>query len=152
MKASDIDPEHGIVRNNADDGWYVVPVSRGVAPKPFYDAAFDRDPGVSYAAAKVHNAELRPFKGFVRNHRIQRKDKARQDLPIGITFAIVDKANQRGQGRTMTYNFKVSLHSGLSTTVYIGTQNTWERNYEKCLAKAIEVRERSRAALLKDSA
>ncbi|SER40758.1 hypothetical protein SAMN05216409_11975 [Pseudomonas lutea] len=33
-------PEYGIIRNQADDGWCVVPVRSGKSPKLFYDVAY----------------------------------------------------------------------------------------------------------------
>lgn len=143
------EPELGIVRSLTDDGWYVLPVSSGVSPKPFFDVAFNGHPNQSYAAAVEHNKALRPYKVPVRNYKKNRSDKGWPDLPVGITLAVHTSLNRGGRGTQTIYSFKVTRLKRKTTTVYIGTVNTWEGNFERALEKAIEIRERSRKALLK---
>ncbi len=143
------EPEPGIVRNLAGDGWYVLPVRSGCSPKPFFDVVFDGDAQQSYAAARAHNMTLRPFKTPFRNHKANRNDKSRPDLPVGVTLATRISINHGGKGTQLIYSFKVSRPGQKGTTVHIGTVNTWEHNYEKALEKAISVREKSKQALLK---
>lgn len=144
---SSIVPEHGIVRNNVDDGWYVLPIKSGHSPKPFFDVSYRSDPSGSYAAAKEFNAMLRPYKSRINNYRNPRRDKSHPDLPIGITLAT--RVKQGKNAGDVIYSFKVSIFNGKSTTVYIGTEKTWLQNYDSKLKKAIDVRRRFREPLLK---
>jgi len=142
------EPGYGIVRNDTNDGWYVKAVKRSTAPKPFFDIAYGGSAGASYLAAREYNLALRPYKGTLKNYTVSRSDKAHPELPVGITLSVLDRLNRGGKGTTKVYSFAVSLFSGKSTTVYIGTSNTWQVNYLAGLEKAIKVREKSRAALL----
>lgn len=142
-------PDYGIIRNQTDDGWYVRPIRSGKSPRVFYDVAFSRDPGSSYAAAKEHNDQLRPYIAPIRNQANQRSDKARPDLPVGITLATRKSVNRGGKGSQLLYSFKVSPLRGKPVNVYIGTANTWEANFAKALERAVAIRERSRELLLK---
>jgi hypothetical protein len=144
-----ISPEHGVVRNNTNDGWYVVPVKSGVSPKPFFDAAYENNSERSYAAAKKHNATLRPYKAGIRNQQVNPSTKANQELPVGITLAKRTTLNRGGKGTQQRYTFKVTLIGGGSVNVYIGTARTYQQNYGKALEKAISLRETSKKALLK---
>lgn len=47
-------PEYGIIRNQADDGWCVVPVRSGKSPKLFYDVAYGGSSVDSCVLAKPH--------------------------------------------------------------------------------------------------
>ncbi|MCG7374210.1 hypothetical protein [Pseudomonas luteola] len=94
-------PEYGIIRNQADDGWCVVPVRSGKSPKLFYDVAYGGSSVNSYAAAKELNAILRPFKIAIRNHTNNRNDKSRPDLPVGITLACQSKNNKGVRGLSL---------------------------------------------------
>lgn len=144
---SSIVPEHGIVRNDVNDGWYVLPIKSGHSPKPFFDVSYRSDSSASYAAAKEFNAILRPYKDRINNYRKPRSNKSHPDLPIAITLAIRAKQGKNADG--VVYNFKVSTFNGKSTTVYIGTEKTWLQNYDNKLKKAIDVRRRFREPLLK---
>lgn len=143
------EPEHGIIRNRDDDGWYVMPVKSGVSPKPFLDALLGGDALQSYSAACEHNKSLRPFKASVNNYQNTRSDKARPDLPVGITLAVRTSLNKGGRGSQIIYSFKVSRFGQKPVTVHIGTVNTFERNFSGALEKAIALREKSRRAILK---
>ncbi|WP_434141426.1 hypothetical protein JQR84_23825 (plasmid) [Pseudomonas luteola] len=142
-------PDHGITRSRTDDGWYVAPIRSGESPKAFFDAAYDFDPGASYIAAKELNDQLRPYIAPIRNQANQRSDKARPDLPLGITLATRKSVNRGGKGSQLLYSFKVSPLRGKPVNVYIGTANTWEANFSQALQRAIAIRERSRELLLK---
>lgn len=144
-----IKPEHGILRNNTDDGWYVLPIKRGTSPKPFFDAAFKNDPVLSYKAAKHFNAGLRPYVKPIKNYSKTKSNKINKELPVGISLASSYRLNPGGKGKTLVYNFKVSLLSGKPTTVYIGTEATWLSNYDAALKKAINKREASKDELYK---
>ncbi|GAB3382790.1 hypothetical protein [Azotobacter armeniacus] len=146
---SSIVPEHGIVRNDVDDGWYVLPVKNSQSPKPFFDVSYRCDPSASYAAAKEFNAILRPYKDRIKNYRRPRSNKSHLDLPVGITLATVIRSKQGQNTGDVIYNFKVSTFNGKSTTVYIGTERTWLQNYDNKLKKAMDVRRRFREPLLK---
>ncbi|MBH3441440.1 hypothetical protein VPH49_24500 [Pseudomonas luteola] len=146
---AEVHPDHGIVRNQTDDGWYVLPVRSGESPRAFFDAAYDFDPGASYIAAKAYNDALRPYTDAVRHYRNQRSDKGRPDLPVGITLATRKSVNRGGKGSQLLYSFKISTLRGKPVNVYIGTANTWETNFAKALERAVAIRERSREALLK---
>ncbi|MFK4136761.1 hypothetical protein ACI2KR_31510 [Pseudomonas luteola] len=146
---AEIHPDHGIVRNQTDDGWYVLPIKSGKSPRAFFDAAYDFDPGASYAAAKELNDQLRPYIAPIRNQANQRSDKGRPDLPVGITLATRKSVNRGGKGSQLLYSFKVSPLRGKPVNVYIGTANTWEANFAKALERAVGIREKSREALLK---
>jgi len=145
------DPDHGITRSRTDDGWYVAPIRSGESPKAFFDAAYDFDPGASYIAAKELNDQLRPYIAPIRNQANQRSDKARSDLPVGITLARRKSVNRGGKGSQLLYSFKVSPLRGKPVNVYIGTANTWEANFAKALERAVAIREKSREALLKSA-
>lgn len=143
------EPEHGIIRNRDDDGWYVIPVRSGVSPKAFFDALWGGDALQSYIAACEHNKSLRPLKASVNNYQNTRSDKARPDLPVGITLAVRTSLNKGGRGSQIIYSFKVSRFGQKPVTVHIGTVNTFARNFNGALEKAIAVREKSRRAILK---
>lgn len=152
MNSSQITPEAGIIRMAADDGWYVKPIRSGVSLKPFYDVSYGKDPAASYAAALEYNAVLRPFAEPIQNVQVIRSNKARPELPVGITLATrVVKNRAGGYGQTL-YIFKVSTFNGKAKSVYIGTQNTVDRNYDSKLETAIKLRERYRQQLLKPAA
>lgn len=140
--------EHGIVRNSADDGWFVIPVKSGQTPKVFYDVAYG-DSHRGYIEAKKHNSVLRPYKDGFRNHQISPRSKRHSDLPVGITLSSRVLRNNGGKGTQLIYNFKVSRIQARSTTVYIGTSITWKHNYEAALRKAIDIREFSKQAATK---
>jgi len=142
--------EHGISRNETDDGWYVKAVKKSTAPKPFFDVAYGGSAGASYLAARDYNLKLRPYKGTLRNYTVARCDKSHPELPVGITLSVLDRLNRGGKGTTKVYSFSVSMLNGKSTTVYIGTANTWQTNYAAALEKAIGVREKCRAAHRKE--
>jgi len=146
---AEIHPDHGIVRNQTDDGWYVLPIKSGKSPRAFFDAAYAHAPNASYAAAKAYNDALRPYTDAVRHYRNQRSDKGRPDLPVGITLATRKSVNRGGKSSQLLYSFKVSTLRGKPVNVYIGTANTWEANFAKALKKAVAIRERSRELLLK---
>ncbi|RRW40431.1 hypothetical protein EGJ52_21595, partial [Pseudomonas luteola] len=118
---AEIHPDHGIIRNRTDDGWYVAPIRSGESPKAFFDAAYDFDPGASYIAAKELNDQLRPYIAPIRNQANQRSDKGRPDLPVGITLATCTKLNRGGKGSQLLYSFKVTPLRGKPVNVYIGT-------------------------------
>lgn len=143
------EPEYGIARSDTDDGWYVMPVRGSTAPKPFFDVAYGRSSEASYLAAREHNLTLRPYREPVKNYTVSPSNKAHPELPVGITLKVSDKLNRGGKGNTRVHSFAVSLLCGKSTTVYIGTANTWQDNYKAALEKAINVREKSRAFFMK---
>lgn len=73
--------------------------------------------------------------------------RPRPDLPIGITLATRTQINKGGKGSQLIFNFKVNRLGSKQTTVYIGTEFTWEHNFDAALEKAIAIRERSKQAV-----
>lgn len=143
--------EHGIVRNDANDGWYVLPIRSGESQKPFYDLVLG-GPGASYAAAQAYNAQLRPFKNQIRHHRASPANKKNPSLPLGITLSVRNTLNKGGKGSQMIYSLRVSLFQNNKTkTVYVGTENTWIANFDSALKKAMRLREQARKSLLKSN-
>jgi hypothetical protein len=140
--------EHGIVRNSADDGWFVIPVKNGQSPNVFYDVTYGNSHR-SYDEAQKHNAVLRPYKDGFRNHQIPPRSKRHSVLPVGITLSTRVLRNKGGKGTQLIYNFKVCRIQARPTTVYIGTAITWEHNYEAALRKAIDIRESSKQSAIK---
>lgn len=144
-------PDRGIIRSQTDDGWYVKPVKKGQTPRPFFDVVYG-DRTASYKQAKAFNAQLRPFKGKVRNHLNAYTGKKDPELPVGISLTTRTQINKGGQGDQLIYNFKVSCPGTTFKlkTVYIGTAWTWKGNYETALKKAKAIRADALKALSRD--
>ena len=110
--------EHGIFRNSADDGWYVILVKSVLSQNIFFGVSYG-DSRRSYVEVQKYNAVLRPYKEGFLNHQIPLRSKKHSDLPVGITLFTRISCNKGEKGTQITYNFKVSRIQARPTTVYM---------------------------------
>jgi hypothetical protein len=66
------------------------------------------------------------------------------ELPPGISF--VDAGTRRCPAKSFTVScYNIQKKGFFGRLIYIGTENTWRKNYAKCLKKAVTLREESLA-------
>jgi len=60
---------------------------------------------------------------------------------VGVA-GIFLQTKQKKDRRTLEYHFAVKNIEGGTSTIYIGTESTWQRNYDRKLQRAKELREK----------
>lgn len=118
-----------IKRNLSQTGWY-IPSTIEVSCRKFYDKEYGGS-DLSYAAAE---RELENAVHMRKDETHVRSNKKSLDI-VGITYYKVK------DGRQTKHRFAVcNPATGKPQMVHIGNDNTYEKNWERKLAEATELR------------
>lgn len=66
---------------------------------------------------------------------------------VGVAGVFL-QTTQKKDRKVLEYHFAVRKRDGGTSTVYIGTERTWQQNYDRKLIRAIEIREQITEKLL----
>uniref|UniRef100_A0AB39CDI3 Uncharacterized protein n=1 Tax=Pseudomonas phage HRDY3 TaxID=3236930 RepID=A0AB39CDI3_9VIRU len=120
-----------IYRNGQKNGWY-IPERFGTQRRKFLDVDFGSQEQ-SYAAAL---RELEPDEPTHRKVETKSRSNKVSDTPVGITHYTVKDGNQ------IKHRFAVcNPGTGQPHIIYIGNDNTWQRNYDQKLVEAETLRD-----------
>lgn len=118
----------------AGAGWQVrVPGE----PTRFFSDGLHGSTENAFKAALSHRRNLMPITSQQRV--LPSQEKASKLYPTGEPGVFLNKKWKRDR-KAPEYAFSVTRPGSSRATVYIGTEKTWEQNYEAKLAVAIDIR------------
>lgn len=126
----------------AGEGWQVrVP---GEVSKYFADGQCGGT-NKAYMAAMDYRRELRPITNQTR--AVRNKETSNKLYPTGQAGVFFQAKNRPDRGK-VEYCFQISAPGQPRATVYIGTDKTWQQNYDAKLEQAISMRQESIAQFI----